>query len=227
MTKPAPGAPSPTAPTESYNPPSPAAKDVYMLSMMHTEYIADFFILTILLWSAVSMLCARDLISAAVKGGVFSLALVCEYTVLAAPDVAITEAAVGAGMSTVLLLLAVFYVGNDNASKAHVSYTVPVIAAAFLAGMLCTVFFAAQEIGAAEAPAYAHLATEFIRRAGDETGIPNIVTSVLASYRGVDTFGEVTVIFAAAVIVYAVLAVRDGAYYENESYGSRTEDKRA
>jgi multicomponent Na+:H+ antiporter subunit B len=38
-----------------------------------------------------------------------------------------------------------------------------------------------------------------------EIGIPNIVTSVLASYRGYDTYGEVTVIFTAGVGVMLLL----------------------
>ena len=38
-----------------------------------------------------------------------------------------------------------------------------------------------------------------------ETGLPNMVTSVLASYRGYDTFGEVVVIFTAAIGVLILL----------------------
>ena len=37
------------------------------------------------------------------------------------------------------------------------------------------------------------------------TGIPNVVTSVLASYRGYDTLGEVTVIFTAGIAVLLLL----------------------
>ena len=36
-------------------------------------------------------------------------------------------------------------------------------------------------------------------------GIPNIVTSVLASYRGYDTLGEVTVIFTAGIGVILLM----------------------
>ena len=41
-----------------------------------------------------------------------------------------------------------------------------------------------------------------------ETGVPNIVTAVLASYRGFDTLGEVTVIFTAAVAVMLLIGGR-------------------
>ena len=40
--------------------------------------------------------------------------------------------------------------------------------------------------------------------------MPNVVTSVLASYRGYDTLGEVTVIFTAAVAVMMLLGGRKG-----------------
>jgi multicomponent Na+:H+ antiporter subunit B len=38
-----------------------------------------------------------------------------------------------------------------------------------------------------------------------ETGVENTVTAVLAAYRGFDTFGEATVVFAAGVAVLVVL----------------------
>ena len=51
-----------------------------------------------------------------------------------------------------------------------------------------------------------HVADHYIEESGHEIGIPNIVTSVLASYRGYDTMGETTVIFTAAVAVLLLLA---------------------
>jgi multicomponent Na+:H+ antiporter subunit B len=36
-------------------------------------------------------------------------------------------------------------------------------------------------------------------------GIPNVVTSVLASYRGYDTLGETSVIFTAGIAVMLIL----------------------
>ena len=39
------------------------------------------------------------------------------------------------------------------------------------------------------------------------TGVPNVVTSVLASYRGYDTLGEVVVIFTAGIGVWSFLGL--------------------
>ena len=45
----------------------------------------------------------------------------------------------------------------------------------------------------------------YIIESGNEIGIPNLVTSVLASYRGYDTLGEITVIFTACIGVLILL----------------------
>jgi len=59
--------------------------------------------------------------------------------------------------------------------------------------------------GSAEAPVHLHVGSDYIARAEADTGVPNIVTAVLASYRGYDTLGETTVIFAAATAVLLLL----------------------
>ena len=46
---------------------------------------------------------------------------------------------------------------------------------------------------------------DYLARSVAETGIPNVVTSVLASYRGFDTLGETTVIFTAGIAVLMLL----------------------
>ena len=56
------------------------------------------------------------------------------------------------------------------------------------------------------APVHSHVAPLYINDSPKEIGIPNMVTSVLASYRGYDTFGEVTVIFTAGIGVLLLLS---------------------
>ncbi len=69
------------------------------------------------------------------------------------------------------------------------------------------------DLGSATAPIHTHVAPRYIETSPQEIGIPNMVTSVLASYRGYDTLGEVTVIFTAGASVIALLWrwKRDGA----------------
>lgn len=49
----------------------------------------------------------KDLIAAAIAFAAFSFLLALEFFVLQAPDVAIAEAAIGAGISTVIFVIAI------------------------------------------------------------------------------------------------------------------------
>ena len=59
--------------------------------------------------------------------------------------------------------------------------------------------------GDPDAPIHHHVAPHYIEHTDDEIGVPNLVTAVLASYRGYDTWGETTVIFTAGVGVILLL----------------------
>jgi len=59
--------------------------------------------------------------------------------------------------------------------------------------------------GDPKAPAHTHVAPRYIAKALEETEVPNIVTAILADYRGYDTLGETTVIFTAGVSVILLL----------------------
>ena len=58
------------------------------------------------------------------------------------------------------------------------------------------------------APVHARVAAHVVAHGAEETGAENLVTAVLLAYRGYDTFGEVTVMFAALAAVMTVLAPR-------------------
>ena len=57
-------------------------------------------------------------------------------------------------------------------------------------------------------PIHHHVAPQYIQETPEIIGIPNVVTSVLADYRGFDTLGEVTVIFTAGIGVLLLLRRR-------------------
>lgn len=54
-------------------------------------------------------------------------------------------------------------------------------------------------------PASRHVSPHYIEHAMDQTAVPNIVTAVLADYRGYDTMFETTVIFAAGMACFFLL----------------------
>lgn len=64
----------------------------------------DVLILTMVILCAVAALSLKDLVSAAVLSGAYSFLMCLLWTEMLAVDVAFTEAAVGAGVSTVLLV---------------------------------------------------------------------------------------------------------------------------
>jgi multicomponent Na+:H+ antiporter subunit B len=53
--------------------------------------------------------------------------------------------------------------------------------------------------GDPRSPASLHVSPRYIEKTVEETAVPNMVTSVLADYRGYDTLGETTVIFTAGI----------------------------
>jgi uncharacterized MnhB-related membrane protein len=68
----------------------------------------EFIILAVLIISAIGALTVKDLLSAAILFGAYSFMLCLLWAIMGAVDVAFTEASVGAGISTVLFVAAVF-----------------------------------------------------------------------------------------------------------------------
>jgi multicomponent Na+:H+ antiporter subunit B len=136
--------------------------------------------------------------------GIYSLVSAAVFVALDAPDVAFTEAVVGAGISTVLMLATLALTDRHERRPAHrpwIPLAVVTVTGAFLVyGTLDIPSF-----GAPDNPIHQHVAPRYLQESGSEIGIPNVVTSVLASYRGYDTLGETTVIFTAGMSVLVLL----------------------
>ena len=62
--------------------------------------------------------------------------------------------------------------------------------------------------GDPNSPASKHVSPRYIEKTEIETATPNMVTSVLADYRGYDTLGETTVIFTAGASCILLLRRR-------------------
>ena len=62
--------------------------------------------------------------------------------------------------------------------------------------------------GDPNSPASLHVSPRYIEKVMEETEVPNMVTAVLADYRGFDTFGETTVIFTSAIACLLILRLR-------------------
>lgn len=148
----------------------------------------------------------RDLYAVVMMAGIFGLLSASFFVTLDAVDVAFTEASVGAGIATLLMLAGVTLTGRWEDSKRHKPMWALVVVI-ITGGLLIYGTLDMPYFGSSQAPVHTHVAPRYIHDSMQETGLPNIVTSVLASYRGFDTLGEVVVIFTAGIGVLALLRV--------------------
>ncbi len=155
--------------------------------------------------SALGMVRLRNLFAVVMLSGIFSLSAAALYVVLDAVDVAFTEASVGAGIATVLMLGTLALTTTEEAIKENSRNLGALLLVVVTGGVLIYGTLDMPLYGDAMAPIHHHVAPRFILESGAEVGVPNIVTSVLASYRGYDTLGEVTVIFTAALAVMCLI----------------------
>jgi energy-converting hydrogenase B subunit D len=72
------------------------------------NFLLDFLTLALIVLSAFLALRVRDLISAAVVMSVYSFLMCLLWAEMGAVDVSFTEAAVGAGVSTVFIIATIF-----------------------------------------------------------------------------------------------------------------------
>ena len=173
----------------------------------------DFLLLLILVIFAIAAVQMRDLLSVTIILGAYSLIMAVVWTRLNAVDVAFTEASVGAGITTVLLLAALSRTqrGEEEGKKTKVQkrYSLRGVAAIlisiFICGMLIYGTMDLPNYGDPNAPAQTHVAPRYIEKSHEEAGVINFVTAILASYRGYDTLGETTVIFTAGTSVILLL----------------------
>ena len=167
----------------------------------------NIVLLGLLVITAVAAIRLHDLFAVVMMFGIYSLLAAVVFVVLDAVDVAFTEAAVGVGVSTILMLATLGLVGRWERRPGHRRFlpllVVVVTGAALIYGTLDMPHF-----GDPDAPAHQHVAPRYLEKSQEEIGIPNVVTGVLASYRGYDTLGELTVIFTAGVGVLALLGIR-------------------
>jgi multicomponent Na+:H+ antiporter subunit B len=169
--------------------------------------VFDYTLLLMMLAIGVAVIRLRNLFAVVMLTGVYSLLSAAWFVSLDALDVGFTEAAVGAGIGTVLLLAAMLLTAREcqpvSAARHWAAFAVTVAAGAAL-------FYAVPDMpvyGAPDSPANAGVGMAYMMRTAEDIIIPNVVTAVLGSYRGFDTMGEVFVVFAAGVGVALVLGL--------------------
>ncbi|MEC7269595.1 MAG: DUF4040 domain-containing protein [Pseudomonadota bacterium] len=161
-------------------------------------------ILSMMALTTLGIIRLRNLFSVVILSTIYSFLMATLLLIFDAVDVALTEAAVGAGISTVLMLTVLYYT-KVNEEKPKFKSILPLIICLTIGGLLIYGTYGLPPFGASDTPIHTHISVQYLERSMSETGVPNVVTSVLASYRGFDTLGEVIVVFTAAIGVLSIL----------------------
>lgn len=175
--------------------------------------LIDIGLMAMLVVVAFAIVRMRSLFAIVMLQGVYSLLSAAWFVSLDAVDVAFTEAAVGAGISTVLMLGAMLLTDRQSA-PVPVRKSVGPLIVVLLAG--AAMLYAIPDMpayGDGNSPANTGPGMEYMTSAVADVEIPNVVTAVLASYRGYDTMGETVVIFMAGLGVLLLLGLNGNAGY--------------
>jgi multicomponent Na+:H+ antiporter subunit B len=156
---------------------------------------------------AVAAALLRDVLGSIIAFSAYSLGIAIIWVFLRAPDVGLTEAAVGAGVMTILFLLTIAKTVRPAGERTfeRIDRRAAGVAVALVA-VLSTTLFALPPVGSADSPVVTDAVTNYyLANAYTEAGVQNAVTAVLAAYRGFDTLGEAVVVYAAGVGLLLVL----------------------
>ena len=149
----------------------------------------------------------RNLWPAVMLMGIYSFLGASWMLILDAPDVAFTEAAVGAGISTILALATLSLTTTTLKRPARIKW-LPLAAVVVTGAVLIYGTFDMPYFGDPEAPPHVHPSPSYLELEPEQVGVPNVVTAVLSSYRGYDTLGETVVILTAGLGVLILLRGR-------------------
>lgn len=175
------------------------------------ETMIDLILLFFLVVCAITAVEMKGLLDSIMILTVYSLIMAVVWTRLNAVDVAFTEAAVGAGITTILLIAALSRTGGKEENNRRTTPWAP-----FFSLLVVFLVTAALLYGTVDMPAFGdpssppnvHVAPRYIDHSAGEAGVGNFVSAILAAYRGYDTLGETTVIFTAGACVIMLLRLK-------------------
>ena len=146
----------------------------------------------------IHIICTKKILHTIISLSIFSTLVALYHLLLDAPDVAMTEVALGSCLSTAVFLNVLKICGNNT-------YTSPSVTKRVFALILCLALtitltialFDFPEFASPDNPIHTHLTSYYINNTANQIGIPSLVAAILASYRAFDTLGEATVILLA------------------------------
>lgn len=170
----------------------------------------EILLLTLVFIFGFCALYITDLMNAAIVFGAYSFLMCLIWTGMGAVDVAFTEAAVGAGVSTVFLIACIYN------TQRTIRYNAWDISLKVFAGIICVIVGALlisaipdfPQWGDPSSPANNNVSKYYVEHSISDTHVPNVVTAVLADYRSFDTMMETGVVFVAGLAIFSLLRRR-------------------
>jgi multicomponent Na+:H+ antiporter subunit B len=176
------------------------------------DILAGLVLLAMMIALVVAIAAVRNLLAAVLMMSAYSLCAALWLVVEDAPDVGFTEAAVGGGASTVFMVGALLLAQAEEAKRRVRDMIAPGLAALAVGLLVGLAMTALPGHGDPASAVNTHVGRDYLVRTPSEIGAPNVVTAVLASYRGFDTLGETSVVFAAGLGVALLLGFGERAF---------------
>ncbi len=185
------------------------------------ESLLMMVLLTLLAVITIAIVRQRNMFGVVMLASIYSFLMASVMMVLDAVDVAMTEASVGAGISTVILLATLHLTKSVEYPQVR-GVIIPIFVSVVVGAALIWGTMSLPPFGIVDAPVHMHTAPTYLAASRDHLAPPNMVTSVLADYRSFDTLGETAVIFTAGIGVLMLLKGRRRKMLgESEGQGDR------
>jgi multisubunit Na+/H+ antiporter MnhB subunit len=174
---------------------------------MTVSLAIDFGLALLVLAVAAWTIAVRETFAAVVGFVSYGLLLALVWVRLSAVDIALTEAAIGGGVTGALLLRAAARLPSSPAATSKSGVVLRRVAA-----LLCAAVFTGLAAAVVSLPEPASTLAPQAAANLPATGLGNPVTAVLLAYRAIDTFLEKVVLVLALVGVWSLAADRDWGY---------------
>lgn len=172
-------------------------------------WILNGSLLLALIVLAIWALRSRDLLVAAMTLSVYSFLMAIMYAQLNSPDVALAEAAIGAGITTILFIVTIQMTRRTEEEEDDTGIkTGPLIIVIAVGSLLVLAAAGMPDFGDPDSPGATGTGNLYLAEAYETTGSANVVTAIIAFYRAFDTLGELTVIVAAGIAIIGLLLTR-------------------
>lgn len=171
------------------------------------------FTLIILNIIGISVVLSKSYTYSLVNISLFSIFCAGLYLLLRAPDVGLTEASIGSCIGTAIIVSVIKNLGEERCNIALSKFSI--IFYFILLIVMYKFVVLIPEFGTNASPANKSQILEFYKtNTMNFIGIESLVASILASFRGFDTFGETLVIYTAMICVLIILEIKIDAKFE-------------